>query len=290
MTLTINKQLIDFTLEHETTLKEVISNVDAWLSNEQLIIEKLFINGDDYSKKSLEISLDGVEAIEIETLSFHELNINNITWIKYFFERLISAIESWNTTILNQVKSESSFILNHISTILSEDNKTPDTLYSGKLSELFITYDYFHCNESIVHKDEVLQLCNNITLLLNERLNEYQSVEQELKAGIEVLNMMSEDLESVSIYIQSGKNSEAAQIMNKFTSAFNKVLRIINFNIKNPIFADNSNIQEFVDGLDDILHELVEGFESQDTVLIGDILEFELPPRIESLNEFFTKE
>lgn len=290
MTLTINQQQIDFTLENEATLKEVVSNIDSWLSNDQLTIEKLVVNGSDYSDRDLDISLDSINSIEIETLSFHDMNVHNISWIKYFFEQLISAIESWNPEILEQVEKESAFILNNISTILSEDNKTPDTIITQQISELLSLYNNFQCSESIVDKDKTLGLLNRVIILLNERLNEFENVEAELQSGIEVLNSLTEELESVSIYLQSGKSREAATIMGKFTGAFNKVLRIINFNIKNPIFADNSNIQDFVDGLDEILHELLEGFESQDTVLIGDILEFELPPKIESLKQIFSKE
>lgn len=288
MILTIDKKRIDFTLENEKYLHEVIDNVNNWLSENQLIIEKLYINNEDFSKHDLKVHLDDVNIIDIQTLSFKELNINNLSWIKYFFDRLILAIDKWDIKILDQVKMEIPFVLNHLPSVLSLDNKTPENLYSDNISILLKRYNYFKCKEEIVNKDEINIQLNNIVLLLNERLNEYVNAKEELISSITILESLKHDLQSVSIYLQSGKEDKAALIMNKFTNIFHKILRIINFNLKNSDITNGNNLDVFTDGLDDILSELLDGYQSQDTVLIGDILEYELSPKIEILKEIFS--
>lgn len=288
MTLTIDKKEIDFTLDNEKYLKEVIQNINNWLNENQLIIEKLYINNQDYSSHDLNIELKDIHIIDIETLSFTELNINNLSWIKYFFERLINAINEWDMEILKQVKNEVPFVINHLPIILSPDNKIPQYLYSEKLTEFLEIYNYFICKEEVVNKKELTDFLETIVVVLTERLHEYTDAKKELISSIDILYNLKDDLESVSIYLQSGKEKEARVIMGKFTEIFNKILRIINFNLKNFELKDGENIQEFTEGLDDILNELLEGYESQDTVLIGDILEYELSPRIETLKNTFS--
>lgn len=288
MILTIDKKIIDFTLENETVLKEVIENINLWLSENQLIIEKLYVNNEDYSMHDLDIDLEDISNIDIETLTFTELNINNLSWIKYFFERLIIAIETWNLIELNQVKSEIPFVIKHLPTILSLDNKTPENTYSEKLSSFLEKYNFFDCKDETVNKDEVILFLNNIVLLLTERLHEYINARQELKSSIEILLTLQEELESVSILLQSNKSNEAAIIMNKFTNVFHKILRIIKFNLNNSDVTHGQKLDSFTNGLDDILNELIEGYESQDTVLIGDILEYELSPKIKVLKDIFS--
>ena len=287
MTITIDKIPIDFTLENESKLLTIIDHIKIWLEESQLIIEKLYINNKDFSNSDLNVDLADINRIDIETLSFRDLNINNLTWILYFFERVLSAINHWDIKILNEVKSEASFILSNLPTILSLDHKVPVHIYSENLLELFTSYNYFQCKESIVDKDNVSRQFSDIIELISERLREFNNPKEELSASIKALVLLKDDMESVSLYLQSGKTNEATIIMTKLINLLQKILRILDFNMKDSSITGGKNIIEFTNELNDILTELVEGYESQDIVLIGDILEYELSPRIDDLNNIF---
>ncbi len=285
MILKIDKKQIDFTLEGEVYLSEIVTKLNEWLASNQLIIEKIYINNEDYSNNDLHIELNDINIIEIETLGFKELNINNITWTKYFFERLTVAIETWDNNILKQVRDEIPFIINHIPTILSLDNVTPEYAYSQKIEEKMKLYNFFDCKEEIVDKTSLNSLFHNIINLLNERLNEYVDPKKELDCSFKLLDEIKNDIEMVSIFMQSGKNDKATKTMSTFTNILHKILRIVNFNMKNKDIIVDNTILDFIQELDDILAELLDGYESQDTVLIGDILEYEISPRLEKLKE-----
>ncbi|MBN2618156.1 MAG: hypothetical protein JXR64_07560 [Spirochaetales bacterium] len=287
MVVTIDEKIIDVTLEYEKNLKEIIINIDNWLNQGQFIIEKLYVNNQDYTNKDLDLAIENISRIDIKTISFTDLNINNLSWTKYFFEKLIIAVKNWDINILSQVESESKFVLEHIPTLLSLDNIKPELYYSEKLKDLFNSYSYFNCNEEIVNKDEIITFLNGIDLLLTERLNEYTNTKEELKTSIEVLYMLKDEIENVSIFLQTGKAKDAGIIMSKFTSSFHKVLRILNFNLKNKDIVGEVDVLSLLTGIDDILNDLVDGYENKDTVLIGDILEYELTPKIEILKENF---
>lgn len=285
MTLTIDKTPIDFTLENESSLEDVVKSISKWLSEHHLIIEKLYINEQDYSLRDFDIALNDVKDISVETISFKDLNINNLSWIIFFFNSLIKALNAWDSKVLNQVEKEIPFVLEHIPTLLSLDYTTNEDIYSNQITDILKKYDYFKCSEDSVNKDEVIGLFNSIVILLTERLNEFENTKEELKATILLLNSFREDIESISILLQSGKEDKAALIMSKFTNVFQKLIRIITFNINDKEIIGDNNISDFTNELNEILTELLEGYESQDVVLIGDILEYELSPRIKKLNE-----
>jgi hypothetical protein len=54
------------------------------------------------------------------------------------------------------------------------------------------------------------------------------------------------------------------------------------------IFPDNSNekLQAFYQDLNSVLSELLEAFAAKDSVLIGDLMEYEIAPRLEQLRTF----
>ena len=61
------------------------------------------------------------------------------------------------------------------------------------------------------------------------------------------------------------------------------------------VFTSNSDVkvdvggmplQDFYGELNSILEELLEAFEAKDSVLIGDLMEYEIAPRLEQLRAF----
>jgi len=53
------------------------------------------------------------------------------------------------------------------------------------------------------------------------------------------------------------------------------------------IFPDNSNedLEAFYEELNGVLSELLEAFDAKDSVLIGDLMEYEIAPRLERLRK-----
>ena len=54
----------------------------------ELIIEKLFINDEDYSDKILNLSISTIEKIDIETANISELKLHNINEVINYLTQL----------------------------------------------------------------------------------------------------------------------------------------------------------------------------------------------------------
>ena len=76
-----------------------------------------------------------------------------------------------------------------------------------------------------------------------------------------------------------------------FTALMTKLTRLLPLvHFEKPeledVRIDGQTTQELTTGLNGMLTELAEAFEARDSVLIGDLLEYEIPPRVEQFITF----
>lgn len=287
MILTINSNEIDFSLENEKNLKDVIQGVDNWLKSSNMVIERLYVNKKDYSHSSLDIPLKGIQSIEIETVNISEIKSYNIDILINFLKKLKEIYINWSKKDSIEVEKEIETVYALLSDILSPNNITPDNIYAKGLEEKINKTDFFG-DKLIEGYNDVLPYIDSLIILLNERLIEYNEPYKELKSTLESLEKYNEQLEQVSIYLQTGKEAEASGIMTRFISIFQKVIRLLDINKTNDKIIKKTELEVFINELNEILKELLEGYETQDIVLIGDILEYEISPKIEYLNSLIS--
>jgi hypothetical protein len=91
----------------------------------------------------------------------------------------------------------------------------------------------------------------------------------------------------VSILLQTGKDRQAMDTIVRFSELAQSLVRVVS----SVLPADEAkriggvDVQEFYQELNGILSELLQAFESKDTVLIGDLMEYEVAPRLEKLHQ-----
>lgn len=283
MILTINDNKIDFTLENEKTLKDIVQGIDNWLKSSNMVIEKLYVNKEDFSHSNLDLPIDGINNIDIETVSISEIKTNNINVLLNFLTNFKNVYLNWNKEESTQISYEIKTVYSLISDILSPNNLIPDDIYANGLKEKLEKVDFF--GEKLIEGyNDVIPYIDSLIILLSERLSEYTTPYEELKNALDSLEKYNEQLEQVSIYLQTGKEVEASGIMTRFISIFQKVIRLLDINKTNDKIIKKTELETFIKELNDILNELLEGYETQDIVLIGDILEYEITPKIEYLN------
>jgi hypothetical protein len=79
-----------------------------------------------------------------------------------------------------------------------------------------------------------------------------------------------------------------------FTETFSKILRLMATLSESGLDAsqlliDGKPYADFFSDLNKVLNELMEAFGSRDTVLIGDLAEYEVLPRLDSIFEALEK-
>lgn len=290
MKLIINDQNIDFTVENEKNLSEIISHVGKWLYNQNFVINTIEADTVAVTQENIHsyTSLDSINELVITTGSLIDVKVQNLTVTLDFFTNLAVAIDTENFDYLISIAGEYQQILDILPLVLCINKNTEDNHISTHLKSLLHKHNDFTLPLSSGDKSYVIKELNNICVLLRDRLNEFQNPDEEAQKTIKSLQTIQEDLENVSVLLQSGEKESAMKTIVRFTELFQKLLRIFELMPRENITIEGEDIESFANELNQILNELVEGFLASDSVLIGDLLEYEISPRIDSLASVFS--
>ena len=113
--------------------------------------------------------------------------------------------------------------------------------------------------------------------LLARRLADASAPGEALKRCAAQIRESMAKLPEVSILLQTGKDKAAMEIVIGFADVVQSLLGLLPFLPRTRIAESSSG------ELTPFLRDLVSAFDAKDSVLIGDLLEYEITPRIERL-------
>lgn len=102
------------------------------------------------------------------------------------------------------------------------------------------------------------------------------------------------DLESLSARLQTGKIKEASEVIQEVANLMEIIIYVFNCcgNFPEKFASEkigDQGFKEFFDGLMGVLPEFLDSFEKKDFVLLGDLAEYEILPRLKDLSAFASK-
>jgi hypothetical protein len=123
--------------------------------------------------------------------------------------------------------------------------------------------------------------------IFDERLAELRHPAEEMRAAASLFDARSEELADLPVLLQTGKEDQAMKAVLYFVEIFNKVIRIIPELRRSgidtaSIFVGGSAMPDFYGEFNGVLRQLTDAFERKDAVLIGDLAEYEVLPRMRS--------
>jgi hypothetical protein len=95
-------------------------------------------------------------------------------------------------------------------------------------------------------------------------------------------------LENLSLDLQTGKNAQAAKTVERFSLLSEKIFRLLKLpELKEfiPETVNGEKFSAFFEGFGGILQEILGAWQNQDTVLLGDLAEYEVAPRLRAFYE-----
>ena len=145
-------------------------------------------------------------------------------------------------------------------------------------------------NGSDVAADKIDEL--NSLLIENTEIAEVTTVSsvdilQSMKDLIPEVEKVTSCLEELPVILQSGDLNKAGTVIKSFTDCFDILCHLATLTALFPsVFSsrkiDDMSISEFIKSFSPILSDFENAFSSSDTVLTGDLAEYELKPRLES--------
>lgn len=128
---------------------------------------------------------------------------------------------------------------------------------------------------------------DRLSLLFGERLSELLTPVKEMRTADRLFEERARELADLPVLLQTGKEAQAMKAVLFFIEIFNKVIRIIPELRRRGVDTGSIRVgdlgmPEFYAAFNEILRELTEAFEHKDVVLIGDLAEYEVLPRMRS--------
>ena len=99
---------------------------------------------------------------------------------------------------------------------------------------------------------------------------------------------VSEELKQIPVKFQAGKDNEANSIITSLADLIDNICHTASLSALFPqkfgkIKIEGKTFVEFFADLSPVLKDFEQAIESKDTVLLGDLAEYEISPRLDSL-------
>lgn len=264
MTITINGDDIDFTLEDEKTIGDVLTEIKTWLGSTGMLVGDIEI---DNRKMTLEEKclsekpLEEVGQLSIEALSIRESRIRQLEIARDFFALLKDTTEAGDNEALGELESSYRELRTILPQLLGEKPN------SSILSEL----------EGTPKQESREQVTTAMLGILDKRLKEATNPIGEAKFATVKLTQLAKGLDEVAVNLQTGKNKQAMNAIDELCEILQKFVRCLAWG------AGSVGMDNIVEDINKLLSELETALIANDTVLIGDLLEYELKPLLMEL-------
>jgi hypothetical protein len=257
MDIYIDGNALDVTVETEQTVGDLFASLEQWLSDTRFRFTAFKLDGKKVHasevEKAFSLNLNELTRIDAETASIAQLYAEALLAAAYFLKNRLSAdaekekvIHEWNES-----GSRSFLAGNHPG-------------FAKRID------DYI-----LLGKGDGLKLSDEIT----KRLHEITNPESALLSIKEDIQNITGRLETLSLNMQMGKDREATETVYEFSETAEKLFRIIPF-MPAAAIADHRN---FFEEFTSVLKEFLEAYKAQDSVLAGDLAEYEVAPRLVEL-------
>lgn len=294
MDIFINGESLNFTLEDEKQLGEVYDNVHNWLSDQGFLVMKAEEENRDLTAEEAnrwrEKPLSEVISVEFEVKSITDMSFEILQPLHQYLLLLVKGIEQRNFEVLSDLADDFKTIETRLNQLFSS---APG---KGKNSDILL---FRSCiQESGIFEGEIknkdafdasLNLTRGFLSLVEERIREITAPREEFLNTIEELAKSIEPINEIPVLLQTGKDREAMRTVIQFTELSQKLIRLFpilkvseGFDMQQKLSSGES-LEEFYEDLKSILLEVNEAFIAKDSVLIGDLLEYEVSPRLENL-------
>ncbi|MCK5736499.1 MAG: hypothetical protein KAH21_08475, partial [Spirochaetaceae bacterium] len=116
-----------------------------------------------------------------------------------------------------------------------------------------------------------------MAVFLESRRKETANPEREAMAAAAALSGMADSLDDVAVQLQTGQDKIAMDTIIRLTEILQTFMRSLSWT------PGSDEIEIITTDMNGILSELEEALKASDTVLIGDLLEYEIKPRLIAL-------
>jgi len=280
MIITINGENIDYTLEQETTVGDAFAGVSSWLEKSGMVVGGIRIDGSAVLLSDADWrdrSIADVESLDLEALSLRESRVLQLETARDFFLLLKNAADAGDRESLGELSSGYPDLRRILPYLVA------DGPHSAVLAETDAALERvgfpLDSDAPLDDADALASEAARLAGILEARRREAANPEDEARRSAESLAKTAPTLDDVAVNLQTGRDKQAMETIITLADELQVLMRSLGWCGGGP------DIGAIADDLNGILQELEEALKAGDTVLIGDLLEYEIKPRLLDLPE-----
>jgi hypothetical protein len=278
----VNDQPLDFTLEGERTLGEVVRGLERWLEGSPLVLYSVLHGGRELLSLPPEQWAATPQAevgrLEVTVKHNEELIRANLKTAAEFLAmaRAFTGAAETDPALAQELTRG----LPHLAESLRRHFPAQEVEQglAGLAARLGQAQPGAAIGESRGETGLRLESLQNRVALQLEELEDPRGALRRLAAD---LAPCIDNAAEVPLLLQTGRDREAMAAIVHFSELTQAMVRLMGAAELNAI--DGRPPQEYFGELNRILKELIEAFDAKDTVLIGDLMEYEIAPRLRKL-------
>jgi len=290
--VTVNGQPIDYTLEGERLLGDVVGSIEKWLNGARMVVTSLRLGDRELASVPepswARLPIDGLARLDITACSPAELEREQITVIGSYLEQLEAAFRGGGALPAGTLASVVDFA-STMRRLLDLSAGSPAEKALGELERLLAggTPDAVHAWPQGI-RERALGAVETLRHALRVRSVEIERPAEALRSTADELGESARDLPEVSLLLQTGRDEKAMATIGRFSELLQSVLRAVArlgpAASAGGTLVEGRRVEDFVGDLNGVLKQAIEALESRDSVLLGDLLEYEVAPRAASLS------
>ena len=209
MKIFVNDVDLDFKLEEEKDLSQVIRAVREWLLNEGHFLQTINVDGTDISEKPenewSNLSLDSISRIDFKSVNGLELRLHYLHTLHQFFTLLKRSLEEKSLMLLKQTMKNYNVIRDYLSIIFPPEKAGASTL-ADKVDNFLKESGITEAEALPGNTNEILQLIVSLTVIISELIREITLPLNEIMNAADLLKKLIPEMEKVSVKLQTGKD------------------------------------------------------------------------------------
>lgn len=293
---------IDYRIENEQTVRDIVESILEIVNNYGQTITELRVDGKIFypeNPKLAEISIDNVTNLEIEVASFFEISSSLISSLPLFIENFINHIKN-NTLDFGTFNEAKLWIIDVLSSslnIIFTMMKSSETIKKRDILIERLSKFSFSSIEEKENKEKLIDLLEEIkTFGLNiSNLISKISEKETMFFDTTIDNNMSETLrllDEIPMKLQTGKDKEALEEIYELSELLIETLEIINSVITASYYnkelvntLNNYNYEKFLNEVKLITSNIIDAISNNDLILASDIINYELSEKVRYISE-----
>lgn len=287
MKILVNDEAIEFTLQGEKQLGEILPSIREWLRRSDYAIAGLTVDGRELNLENQEewrsLSLGEIETLSVQASSVVQEQLEGIETAMEFFLLMRRIFEAGDENRLSEALTEYDYLRPALPAFLSNrysEGKQSRDYFDELLDRTGARTGAIPADEAA--RMELLRGTDSLMSLLEARARELvQPAEEYLSVARAVAGSL-DSIEEVPVLLQSGEGADAMRRLAGFTGLVERMVRLY------PLWseaADREVEEDQFKELNEVLEELIAALGEEDTVLVGDLVEYEVVPKVEAFLE-----